>query len=146
MTPCSPPSRTRCAAARWRAAILDGICARRRGISQVGTKKRRVGRTKKLKGLGGGGGAPRRAAGEDGVGIDQQLSGAGDEGELVGFALGDETAVEGDEPAIPAEGGRQRGGIERAPRSAAAAGDVALALVLSGVVVKRRQSGQGCGV
>lgn len=79
------------------AAILDGSCARRHGLRQVGTKKRLSGRTKKRTRRGWRAGAvelacalrggrarfPRRAAGDDRVGEDQQLAGAGDDGNLM---------------------------------------------------------------
>src|SRR5438093_11579819 len=87
---------------------------------------------------------PRRTALEDGVSVDQQLSGASGEGKLVGLSLGNKSLVEGDECGVPAERGGESGGVERASRPTAAAGDVALALMLSTVVVEGRQPGQ-CG-
>ena len=80
---------------------------------------------------------------DDGVGVDEQLSGAGDEGCGVGFAAAGEAGVEGDQRLVPAEGGRQGGGEQRAAQAGASAGDVALTLVRSAVVVERRQAGEG---
>ena len=51
---------------------------------------------------------PRGAAGDDGVGVDEEFAGAGDEGGFVRLAALLEAAVEGDEGGVPAEGGGRR--------------------------------------
>ena len=59
---------------------------------------------------------PRCAAGKNGVCEQQQLSGGGDESELVGLSGGDKPAVEGDQVGIPTEGRpgklRRKGGAQ----------------------------------
>jgi hypothetical protein len=90
--------------------------------------------------------APWGSALDDGVCVDEELSGAGDEREVVRFAGGDQSAVEDAEGVVPSEGGGEGGGEERAAQSAAAAGDVALTLVLAAVVVEGRQSGERGGL
>src|SRR5579885_3270678 len=89
---------------------------------------------------------PGGGALDDGIGEDDELSGAGDEGEFVGFAAGGEAAVEGDKGGVPAEGGGQGGGIEGAAQALAAAGDVAFAAMFAAVVIEGGQTGQGGGL
>src|SRR6266545_6829728 len=134
MTPCSPPSRRGLAAAGvWRdgaTAILDGGCARRRegGKSgrrtvlgsnrEPGLRGRRTGAAYGLLTL------PGRAARHDGVDEDEQLSGAGNQRELVLLAGRPQSFVQRDELRVPAHGGRQRGQVERAAQAFAPAVDV----------------------
>ncbi len=88
---------------------------------------------------------PWRSALDDGVGVDQQLSGAGDKSCVVGFSSCDEASVEIDQSLVPSEGGWERRGVEGAPQAPPAAGDVALPLVRSAVVVERRKTSERCG-
>ena len=76
---------------------------------------------------------------------DEELSGAGDEGYVVRLCRGLEPRGRVDQGRVPAEGGRERGGEEGAAQAAAAAGDVALAFVVSAVVVDRGETGEGGG-
>ena len=69
---------------------------------------------------------PRCAPVDDGVGVDEELPGAGDQRGVVGFAACGETLVEFDQSLVPTEGGRQRRGEQRAAQASASAGDVAL--------------------
>ena len=55
---------------------------------------------------------PRLVAFHDGVCVDEQLSSAGDHGDLVRFARGGEPLIETNENLVPLEGGRQRCCIE----------------------------------
>jgi hypothetical protein len=63
----------------------------------------------------------------------------------VSFAARHEAGIERDQGLVPAEGGRQRGGEQRAPQAPASAGDVALAFVLSAVIVEWREPGERGG-
>ena len=54
-----------------------------------------------------------RATLDDGVGVDQQLSCACDEGFIVSFSACDETGLELDQRFVPTEGGRQGCGEQR---------------------------------
>jgi len=56
---------------------------------------------------------------DDGVGVDEELSGAGDEGGVMSLSPGLEALVEGDEGRVPAEGGWQGGGEEGATEAGA---------------------------
>src|SRR5882724_12976522 len=121
MTPCSPRSRL-----AWRVlfcgavaatASLDRGCARRRYVRQVGTKKRPFRSNKEtdracrsgrhgfefdgfeFDGLGFG--LPWCCARDHGVDVDDELAGAGDEGGLVRFDVGDEPPVEGAKLRVP---------------------------------------------
>ena len=85
---------------------------------------------------------PGRAALDDGVGVDQELAGAGDEGGVVGFSARNEAGVEVDQGLVPAEGGRERRGVEGAPQAPAAAGDVPLAFVRCRCRRRREQDRQ----
>src|SRR3972149_2937859 len=67
---------------------------------------------------------PRGAAGDDGIGVDQELTGTGDEGDFVVFGL-DEAGVESDEMRVPAEGTGQGGGVEALADAGAPAGGAA---------------------
>ena len=72
----------------------------------------------------------------------QEFADAGDEGDLEGFAGGDETVVEGADFVV-GTGGGQGGHVERVAQGGAAAGDHAFALVLAGVAVEGLHAGEG---
>jgi hypothetical protein len=55
----------------------------------------------------------------------------------VSFAARREAGIERDQRLIPTEGGRQRGGEQRAAQAPASSGDVALAFVLPAIIVER---------
>src|SRR3990172_6486182 len=86
---------------------------------------------------------PRGAAGDDGIGVDQELTGTGDEGDFVVFGL-DEAGVESDEMRVPAEGTGQGGGVQALADAGAPAGDATQPLVATAVVVEGGQAGQSC--
>ena len=60
----------------------------------------------------GGVGRPWSTAGDDGIEEDEKLSGAGDEGLLVGFSFCDQSSIERDELGIPLKCGGQGRGIQ----------------------------------
>src|SRR5205823_12276644 len=82
----------------------------------------------------------------DSIGIDQQLSCAGDECCIVGFSTLREASVKGDKCLVPSEGSRERCGVERAPQALPASCNVPLALVIAAVIVEGRKAGEGCGL
>src|SRR5687767_7447920 len=63
---------------------------------------------------------------------------------FMGFSGGSQALVELDQRGVPAEGGGQRGGEQRAAQAAAPAGDMALALAQAAVVVVGCEAGE-CG-
>jgi len=63
----------------------------------------------------------------------------------VGFALGGETSVEGGELRVPPEGGGESGVEEGVAQALSSAGDVALAVVVAGVVVIGCEAGESGG-
>lgn len=62
----------------------------------------------------------------------------------MGFSAGLEAGIECDQGLVPAVGGREGGGKQGTAQAAAAAGDVSLAFVFSAVVIKGRQTCEGC--
>ena len=64
----------------------------------------------------------------------------------MGFAALGEPEVEGVERRVPAEGGGEGGGVERAPESFAPAGDVGLAGPAAALLDERGEAGEGCGL
>jgi hypothetical protein len=64
----------------------------------------------------------------------------------MGFAAFDETPVERLERGVPAKGSRQRGGVERAPEPASAAGDVRLAGPAAALLDEGGEAGECCGL
>jgi hypothetical protein len=89
---------------------------------------------------------PGRTTGHDGVCVDQQLSGAGDEGSVVSFAFCRKASVKADQGFVPSEGGWKRRGEERAPQTPPAASDAPPAFGFSTVVVEGSKTGEGCGL
>ena len=79
---------------------------------------------------------------EDGVCEDQELPGACDESQFVGFSGGGEALIEADEGWVPFEGGRQGRGVEAAAQPASSALDMLLTDALAGSVVEGRQAGE----
>src|ERR1700704_1304259 len=71
---------------------------------------------------------PRGPSLDDRVGVDQELSRAGDQCQFVLFALCDQTGIEGHQRLVPAEGGRQRRSVQGLAQAATATGDLALPL------------------
>src|SRR3974390_2548617 len=88
---------------------------------------------------------PRRSALDDGVGVDEKLSGASDESRVVGFTAGGETGVELDQGFVPSEGGRERSCEQRSTQASPSTGDVALTFVLTAVVIERSETGKRGG-
>lgn len=88
---------------------------------------------------------PRGSAGDDGVGEDEEFAGARDQGHGMGFAARDEPAIECLERRVPAEGGRQCCGVERAAQPAAASGNMSFALPASALLDERCQAGKPVG-
>src|SRR5947207_1510157 len=89
---------------------------------------------------------PWRTALYDGIGIDQQLSSAGDERHLMRLAGGDQALVERLELLVPLEGSGKGGGIEPLAQPLAAAVDMAGADPFAAVVIVGCQSGQRGGL
>src|SRR4051812_25285032 len=76
---------------------------------------------------------PWSSAGEDGVDEDDELAGAGHDGEAVGLAGFTQALVEGLEIGVPFDGGLSAG-EEGGARAGTAAFDMALALMLAGLL------------
>jgi len=89
---------------------------------------------------------PRSAALDDGVGEQNELSGACDERGGVWLSGSGQPGIEALEGRVPAEGGGQCRGAEQATRTTPPAGDVALAAMAAAVVVEWRMTGQSGGL
>src|SRR5712675_1839216 len=76
----------------------------------------------------------------------QQLSGTGDERTLVFLSGRDQPSVKGNKLRIPAQGGRQGGGIERPAQPLATAINVADTNLFAAVVVIGSNPGERCGL
>src|SRR5260370_23917796 len=144
MTPCLPPSRARRAAARWPGPSLT---ASARGVlwkaGRDGETLPSVEQRNWCEALSGSGlGAPGRSPLNDGIGVDQQLSGAGDQRHLVRLAGGGQALVEDLELVVPVKGGGKGGGVERLAQPLAAAVDVSGAGPPAAVVIVGRQPGE----
>ena len=63
----------------------------------------------------------------------------------MGAAACGEASVERGQRLVPAEGGRKRGGEERAAQSCTAAADVAFAFMFPAIVVEWSKTGKCCG-
>jgi Homeodomain-like domain len=90
--------------------------------------------------------APRLPAGNDGIGVDEELSGAGDESSFVRLAARGEAPVESFEGWVPMKGRRQRRRVKRTAEPGSASDDVALAVVSPTVLVEGREAGEGRGL
>src|SRR6185312_14364951 len=160
MTPCSPPSRRGLATAEraTRAERRPTLTASARGISAPAGRDEETacGRTKKresrsclrlrywlgrtcLRG-------PWRTTSHDRVGEDEQLSGAGNEGNLVQLAGARQPAIKRNQLRIPPEGGGQRCRIEGATQALAPACDVTHARIGPAVIVVGCHAGKGRGL
>jgi len=64
----------------------------------------------------------------------------------MGFAASDQARVERDKCGVPAEGSWKRGRKQGAPQAVPAAGDAALAPLLTTVVVERGKASEGCSL
>src|SRR5712664_2985780 len=89
---------------------------------------------------------PGGSSSHDGVGENEQLSGAGDERALVLLSGCDQPSVEGDKLRVPAKGRRQGGGIKRAAQPFASAIDVTDANLFAAVVVIGSHPGERCSL
>ena len=87
---------------------------------------------------------PRRTAGKDGIGKEDELSGAGHEGQLVRFACFAKAGVEGLAGSIPLEGRWQSGGIETGAQARSSASNGALTNALAAIVVEWGKPGKRC--
>lgn len=85
---------------------------------------------------------PWGTSGDDGVGEDEQFASAGDQHHRMRFAALDEGPVECLERRVPAEGGRQCRGVERAPEPAAGTSDVRLACPAPALLDEWREAGE----
>ena len=86
--------------------------------------------------------SPGSTALDDGVGVDDQLPGAGDEGRVVRLSACGKTRIERDQRLVPAEGRRQGCGKERAAQACPSTCNPALPFVCTAVVIERGEPRQ----
>jgi hypothetical protein len=77
---------------------------------------------------------PWGSSSENGICVDDELPGAGDERELRWFAGGDEAPIEGDELVVMEEGCRDGGSVDAASETVTSACDVPFAFMLAAVM------------